>query len=261
MSDIKELTGLDFEVGENELIYNKENFEPAIDWAKSFEDGSYAYVDQECELENLYFGSRYMELTRDQEILKKYQFMADATVINVGNVGKEYVKTVGHYHGYVPGTKIAYPEIYEAVSGKIEYLLQSEEDENGKVEVIWVVTTPGDKVLMLPNYGHVSMNVGDEPAIEIDMQIRDNPNNSDYSKFKEKVGGAFYRTEDGLTKNPHYKVKSLRIVKPKEVPEWGLTKDTPLYVAVTQNPEKFEYLTKPQNFEFDFDKFFEDIEL
>jgi len=252
---------MEFEIIENKLEYSKQDYAPAIDWEKSFEDGKYAYHEAESVLDTLYFGARYMEKTTDEEIFVSNDFMADLTVINPGKVGSEYVKTVGHYHQNVPGSKTAYPEVYEAITDGFEYLLQSEPGEDGKVNVIWVVTTAGDKVVMPPNWGHVSMNVGDKLAVEVDLQKRDNPDGSDYSLFKERTGGAFYRTEDGLVKNPHYEVASLRIVKPLEKPEWGLTKNKSLYESFVANPKKFDYLLHPDKYDFNLDGLFTDIEL
>lgn len=259
--ELKQKSGLNFDLGKDVLEYDKAEFLPAVDWVKKFEDAQYAYTTPESDQEIIYFGARYMEQTTDRGLFEKFDLMADATAIKPGQIGAEYVKTVGHYHGYKPGTNVAYPEVYEAVAGQFEYLLQSEPDKNGEVEVIWVVAEEGDKVVMPPGYGHVSMNVGKTMALEIDIQKRDNPNQSDYSMFKEKVGGAFYRTADGLQKNPEYKIKSLRIVRPLEVPEWGLLKNTPLYQAVIASPEKFDFLTSPENYKFDLTQLFEDIEL
>lgn len=257
-----------FEFTENKLNYDKTDYSPAVDWTKSFEDGKYAYQDnskgirQNTKTGNvLYFGARYMERSEDESVFVDNDFMADMTVINPGKIGKEYIKTVGHYHQNVSGLKIAYPEVYEAVTDGFEYLLQSEPDEGGKVNVLWVVTEAGDKVVMPPNYGHVSMNVGKESAVEVDIQKRNNPNGSDYSMFKERVGGAFYRTEAGLTKNPNYEVASLKIVRPLEKPEWGLTKNKSLYDSFVENPEKFDYLLHPDKYEFSLDGLFTDIEL
>ncbi len=261
MINYKEKSGLDFSIGEDKLNYSKDDFAPAIEWDKTFEAGKYAYKDSPSGRETLYFGNRYMEKTADENIFVDNDFMADLTIINPGKVGEEFIKTVGHYHGYVAGTKVAYPEVYEAVSGKFEYLLQSEEDKDGQVDVIWVIAEEGDKVVMPPGYGHVSMNVGVGPAAEIDIQKRDNPNQSQYGMFKEKVGGALYRTEAGLIENPNYKIKSVRIVRALEKPEWGITKDKPLYLSFTENPEKFQWLLRPQDFEFNLDELFEDIEL
>jgi len=252
---------MNIEISTGKLVYVKEDYTPAIDWQKTFMDGKYAYAKAETSVEPLYFGARYMEKTADEGIFVQNGFMADMTVLNPGKVGDEFVKTVGHYHGTLPGLTISSPEVYEALSDGIEYLLQSEPDQDGKVAVIWVVTKAGDKVVMPPCYGHVSMNVGDKPAVEVDIQKRDNPNFSDYSMFKERIGGAFYRTDDGLTKNPNYEVSSLRIVKPLEVPEWGITKGKTLYDSFVEAPEKFDWLVHPDKYDFDLDVLFTDIEL
>lgn len=258
--DLETISGLNFGLEKDELIYNKEDYSAGVVWDKTFEAGKYAYKEPQSALTTLYFGVRYMEKTSDENVFTKNDFMADLTVLNAGKVGNEYIKTVGHYHGNVPGYDIAYPEIYEAVTPHLEYLLQSEPDKSG-VEVIWVITEPGDKVVMPPGYGHVSLNAGNEPAVEIDIQKRDNPNNSDYSLFKEKTGGALYRTDKGLEENKNYKIKSVRIVKPKEKPEWGIEKNKPLYRSFVESPEKFQWLLKPQDYQFVLDELFEDIKL
>jgi len=252
---------MNIKLAENRLDYEKTDYSPAIDWTKSLADGAYAYKDSQTGPEVLYFGARYMEKTTDEDIFVSNDFMADMTTINPGKVGDEFIKTVGHYHQNKPGTTLAYPEVYEAVSGNFEYLLQSELDKDGKVEVIWVVAQPGDKVVMPPNYGHVSMNVGTETAIEVDIQKRDNPNGSDYTMFRERNGGAFYRTDEGLMKNPNYEVSSLRIVKPLERPDLGLTRDKSLYDSFVEAPEKFDYLLNPEKYDFSLDGLFADIEL
>lgn len=259
--ELKNASGLEFTLSDNSLEYIAGDYDTAVKWEKTIEAGKYAYGSANTNLETLYFGARYMEKTKDEQTFLASDLMADLTILNSGKVGEEFVKTVGHYHGIIPGLTISYPEAYEAISEKIEYLLQSELDKDGAVDVIWVVTEPGDKVVMPPNYGHVSMNVGEKPAIEVDIQKRDNPNQSDYSIFKECCGGALYRTEEGLKENPHYKIKSLRIVRPVEKPEWGLEKNKPLYLATVESPEKFEWLTHPEKFKFDLNELFVDVEL
>lgn len=241
-----------------DLIFNLDanEFPEAVLWEKSFEEGKYAYANPDSDLKILYYGARYYEKQSDLARVKSADLMCDITFLEAGKVGDEFVKTVGHYHN-----PIKFPEVYEAVEGKIEYLQQSTPDKDGKVNVIWVVAEPGDKVVMIPGYGHVSMNVGRTLATEMDVQKRDLPKNADYSMFKERTGGAFYRTADGLTKNPNYEIANLRIVKPLEKPEWGLTKDSSIYDTMVQTPEKFDWLIRPEKYDFDIDTLFEDIEL
>ncbi len=261
MKNYLQESGLDFSIGEDKLIYKKEDFSQAVDWIKDYQFAKYAYKDQSQESGPTYFGVRYMERTEDKELLLNNGIMGDITVFQPGLVGDEYVKTVGHYHGHTVDQNTSYPEVYQNIAGKVEYLLQTEPDKNGEVDVLYVVTEPGDKVVMPPNVGHVSLNAGDDIAVECDLQKRDNPDDSEYGEFKDFVGGALYRTKDGLEENPHYKIKSLRIVRPLEKPEWGLTKEKPLYTSFTENPDKFKWLTEPQNYDFNLEELFEDIEL
>ncbi len=252
-------SGIDFELGKSKLIYDKNGFPRAEDWIKTFEAGKYAYANSATGPDVLYGGTRYMEAAADEPTLKDYDYMCDVTFLNAGFVGDEYIKTVGHYHGDVTGRTVAYPEIYEPLSDGIEYLLQSEPDEDGYIDTIWVLSEPGDKVFMLPNFGHVSINVSDKPVVEVDVQKRYNPDNSIYCMYKEKIGGAIYRTKDGLAKNPHYNIKSLRIMRPKEKPELGLTRGTPLYTSLVKNPEKFRFIDRPQDYSFAVDEFFSEV--
>jgi glucose-6-phosphate isomerase len=258
MMNSKQKSGLDFTLGTNELVYNQNAHSTGVNWVKSFDDGKYAYNNPADGPAILYYGVRYMESDHNEVTFVENDIMADLTVINPGFVGDEYIKTVGHYHGNVPDADIAYPEVYENISGGLEYLLQSELD-GAYVNVLWVLTEPGDKIVMPPGWGHVSMNVSGLPAVEIDIQKRDNPKNSDYSIFKDRQGGAVYRTKKGLVRNPHYLIGSLRVVRPKEQPQWHLRKNTPLYKSFVQNAEDFKFLTNPQDFSFDINELFEDV--
>jgi glucose-6-phosphate isomerase len=252
---------MEYKIEENKLIYKKDEYLLAVDWIKTFDDGKYAYRDKIKDQEIIYFGARYIEKNPDEQTFIMSDLMADVTVLKPGKIGEEFIKTVGHYHQKKLGLTMAYPEVYEALTGNIEYLLQSELNKEGKVDVLWVIAEAGDKVVMPPNWGHVSMNVGNKPAVEVDLQKRDNPSGSDYSIFRERVGGAFYRTEKGLEKNPNYEVASLRVVRPIEKPDWGLEKDKPLYTSFTESPEKFNYLINPEKYDFSLNGLFADIEL
>ena len=263
MKNYKALSGLDFsiEIPGDKLDYSKTDFAQAVDWVKDFSFDKYAYKLQNVNHGPNYFGVRYMERTEDQKLMGDNQYEYDVTAFEPGLVGEEFVKTVGHYHSHVPGLDISYPEVYEVIEGEIEYLLQSEPDTEGKVNVIFVQTVAGDKIVMPPNYGHISINVHDRRSVEANIQKRDLPKTSDYSLFKERVGGALYRTVDGLEENPNYQIESLRIVRPLEKPEWGLTRGKPLYTSMIEHLDKFHWLTKPQDYDFNLDTLFEDIEL
>ena len=74
-------------------------------------------------------------------------------------MGLEFVKTYGHYHPRVnPKLRYTYPEVYEVLDGEAHYLLQRAKDEESVDDVLLVKATRGDKVIVPPNYGHVTIN-------------------------------------------------------------------------------------------------------
>ncbi len=58
----------------------------------------------------------------------------------------------------VPEASLHYPELYEVLKGDANYLLQRAQNEERVDEVILVKATRGDKVIIPPNYGHVTIN-------------------------------------------------------------------------------------------------------
>lgn len=260
MKNLEKELGLPVSLEGTELKYDKKLFDE-VPKTRTFNDAKEVYLSKTSEVDNLYFMYRYFEEEGEEAIFDKNQLEYDVTVLNSGKVGEEFIKTAGHYHRNVEGLNLTYPEVYEVVEGKIEYLLQTKPNENGEVKVIWVIAEKGDKVIVPPNYGHVSLNSGTEVAVESNLQEKDLPATADYQSFKDYVGGALFRSESGLTENNNYKITSLRIVIPKEKPEWALTSEVPLYTAFINNPEKFDFLVHPQNYEFDLDELFEDAEL
>jgi glucose-6-phosphate isomerase len=150
----------------------------------------------------------------------------------------------------VPGTEITYPEVYEVIDGEIEYLLQTRPDAEGNVDVIVVSAVAGDKVIVPPNYGHISINKGESIAVSSNLQFRDLPATADYEVLKTFGGGALYLTDSGWENNSQYTVRSLRKVTPRDKFEWGIEKGKPLYTSFTESPEKFDFLVHPQNYDF-----------
>ncbi len=114
----------------------------------------------------------------------------DITVILSCMIGEEYNKTLGHYH---PETEkgLAYPEIYEVVQGNGLFIFQKEAD--GVTDVKLVEAATGDKILIPPNYGHVTVNVGRKELILANL-VADNFE-SDYKSIIRKAGAAVYAIE------------------------------------------------------------------
>lgn len=249
MKDLKQTSGLPIKLEDIGLTYDQEIF-PAEPATRTYQNAKEVYSSKSGQDQELYFMYRYFESEDDGPKFERSNLEFDITVIRPGMVGKEYVKTVGHYHGNVPDSNISYPEVYEVIDGKVEYLLQTKPDDGGNVDIVVVEAETGDKIVIPPNYGHISINVGEDWLVESNIQKRDLPATSDYDTFKKMNGGALYRIQKGWENNSKYKIRTAKRVTPKEKPDWGLTKNKPLYIACMEEPEKFRFLTAPQYFDF-----------
>ncbi len=140
-------------------------------------------------------------------VKEKNSLRYDITIIPPLLLGKEFVKTKGHYHNK------NYGELYIVLKGEAIYLLQK--DKKGKIEdVYYVRAKKGDHVLIPPRYGHITIN----PCLkELKMANWISKKcKSDYKRIERKKGGCYYYTKSGWVKNKNYKkVPRLRFKKPK----------------------------------------------
>jgi glucose-6-phosphate isomerase len=149
---------------------------------------------------DLYYMYRDLYLSRsDRDRLLEQGLRYDITIIPPRMLGSEYVKTAGHYHPLVPGGSVTYPEIYEVLEGEALYLLQKQDLS----DVVAVNASSGDKVLIPPDYGHVTINRSNKTLKMANFVARDF--SSIYEPYREKGGGAYFFTKDGWVKNDRYR--------------------------------------------------------
>lgn len=192
---------------------------------------------------DLYYMYRDLFLSRsDQQKLNDYDLRYDITIIPPAMLGIEYIKTAGHYHPLVPGTDVTYPEIYEVLEGEALYLLQNEDSS----DVVYVRASAGDKVIIPPGYGHITINESNKRLKMANFVARSF--SSIYEPIKKLGGGAYLYTKDGFINNPKYGSQaSLREVKPPSsaiLKKIGLSKGREMYPCI-RTPEVLEYLTRP----------------
>lgn len=257
MKDLKNIAGVEIKLEDVGLVYDQDVY-PVEEKVRTYAEAKDVYLEKEAEDQDLYWMYRYFEAEADADSFEQAKLEYDITAIKAGKIGPEFIKTAGHYHGYVPGTSITYPEVYEVIEGEVEYLLQTKPDAESNVNVVIVGAKAGDKVIVPPNYGHISINVGNSMAVSSNLQYLDLPATADYETFKVNNGGALYRSEPGWDNNGNYNIKSLRKVTPKEKSEWGVEKSTPLYTSFLADPTKFDFLVNPQN--YDFSDVWQDVE-
>jgi glucose-6-phosphate isomerase len=157
-------------------------------------------MDPACDCrEPLYFMFRDLAKSPgDAAWLREEGLRYDVTVIPPRTLCGEYVKTKGHHHPPDP-EGVPYPEIYEVLQGRAHYLLQTRPAD----DIRHVRAVPGDRVIIPPGFGHVTINPGRETLVM--ANIVSTRFESDYSDYERFHGAAYYELEGGaLVKNPRY---------------------------------------------------------
>ncbi len=191
----------------------------------------------------LYYMYRDLYKTHgDHEWLIRHHLRYDITRILAGVLNGEYTKTKGHYHP-LNEVGVAYPEVYEVLSGYAYYLLQCRDH----TDVIVVAARAGDVVLIPSGYGHVTINPGRGELIMANLVSTDFQ--SEYGEINEMHGAAYYYMKDeGWVANPCYgKPIPIYTLLPSAIPEFGLLHGRTLYemvgtsdiLDVMNHPEKF----------------------
>lgn len=194
---------------------------------------------------DLYFMFRDLYLSlADREKLLAQGLRYDITIIPPAMLGKEYIKTAGHYHPLVPGGAVTYPELYEVLEGEALYLLQSEDHS----DVAVVHASAGDKVLVPPGYGHVTINRSNKTLKMANFVARDF--SSLYEPYRAKGGGAYFFTREGWIKNQRCSEASeLRRMEAPDrtsLARLGLKKSQEIY-PLLREAGALEYLTRPDD--------------
>lgn len=194
----------------------------------------------------LYYMFRDLWRKEDRETILRNRLRYDVTIIPPRKMGIEFVKTQGHYHPECC-SGITYPEIYEVQEGKAHFLLQKK--EKGRiVDVVLIEAEAGDKVIIPPNYGHVTINPTEEPLKMANWVSREFT--SLYQEFNFMGGAAYFELVDGrFIRNPRYgEVPELRFAKPFEILELGIVKGEEMYELI-KKPENLAFLNHPERFQ------------
>ncbi|MBS3886734.1 MAG: glucose-6-phosphate isomerase [Firmicutes bacterium] len=252
MDELKKTSGLPLAVdGAGKLIFG-EGLTPVTAAIRRREEMLAVLFAAEADsLDELYYMYRDVCRAEDRQVIAKHGLRYDVTILRPGQIGGEYIKTAGHYHPLKPGTDATYPEVYEVLYGRAHYLLQTEPDEDG-VEAILVEALPGDKVLIPPGYGHITINPGSTFLVMSNWVAAGF--DSVYGAIKELGGGAYFelasQEEDAqFVVNPRYQPVPRFSSRPVEDrPEFALLRGQPMYLEFLKAPEKFAFLTSPEKY-------------
>ncbi|MFH1835246.1 MAG: glucose-6-phosphate isomerase family protein [Methanobacteriota archaeon] len=194
-----------------------------------------------------YFMYRDLALDEAQRgAIHGHHLRYDITVIPSGTIGKELIKTSGHYHPDA-AEGVSWPEMYQVLEGTAHYVCQKK--EGGKVsDAVVIEADAGDIVLIPPNWGHVTINPTDKPLKMANWVCRDF--SSDYGDYVTKRGGVWHELEGGEWKpNENYgKVLSLRKANPFDPEKLGLKTGEDMFELANRGElDKLAFLVRPQD--------------
>jgi len=192
MLNLTKLIGLETTLTDANLLYFGEGVTYEKFSTRKKSDLAEVLADKSIALsvDPAYFMYRNVRLAGDEAELRERGLRFDLTVIPPGMLGKEYTKTLGHYHPQKPGTAYYYPELYYVVSGQASYVLQRRVAEDRVDDVILARVAAGNAVVMPPNYGHVTVNELNEPLVMANWV--DTSFESEYENYERRQGAAYY---------------------------------------------------------------------
>ncbi len=177
---------------------------------------------------------RLYEMQR--EVAKAGNIRYDITKLYGRMLGKEFNKTLGHYH------PDGFPEIYEVIRGKAIYLLQKPVRTNSRkiMHAVAIYAKKGTQVIIPPRYGHVTINPSSKTLVMANLvSCRFS---SIYEPYKRFNGACYYYTKKGWVKNENYEVGELEKVRAKKIFRASLKK------LLLENSSEISWLDKPKLF-------------
>jgi len=243
MLDLRKQSGIPIKLKDNGELYFYNNFAPTEPDIRTFKELK-KFIDD---------GKKFTDI-KDSEpcyfmyrgVFESNNLRYDITILPSKKIGSEFNKTVGHYHPNKPKTKVTYPEIYEVISGRALYLLQ----KNNLKDAILVEALEGEKVVIPPGYGHVTINPDERPLVM--ANLLDASFESGYDFYKIHKGGISYIIEDKdslkVVPNPSYPKKVIpRMARPRDLMLFEIDASRLLF-QFQENPEKFSWLNNPEEY-------------
>jgi len=236
-------------------MINLKNIKPSI---RELEEMKDIVFDQEwlkktdSKTELYYVWRNLAENNQDKEKIQKAGLRYDITEFAPLTLGKEFNKTFGHIHSLVSGTNSTYPEIYEVLKGKVNFLFQ--EFNGNKIENIFTIPClAGDKYIVQPNCAHISIVPTKEKTVMANWLAISSQQS--YKEIKEMKGGGYYaiKSKKGIkwVKNQtYYSVPQLKLLEPNNLAQFNISKEQSLY-SLVNDLEKLDFLKNPQNYSWE----------
>ncbi|MDD4409408.1 MAG: glucose-6-phosphate isomerase family protein [Candidatus Pacebacteria bacterium] len=174
------------------------------------------------DMSNVVFDKEWLKAAEDLDLYFMYRGIKndnglryDITVIPSLMLGKEFIKTKGHFHSS------GHPEFYTILEGEAIFLMQ-----RSNKDCYIVKARKGESVIIPGEYEHITINPSKETLKMANWISLDYT--SDYSTINDKQGACWFYTTEGWVKNPNY----------DEIPDLRTEE------SLKETPNDFEFLKK-----------------
>lgn len=252
--DLRRTSGLDLKLDtENRKLIFGKGLTVILPAVRKIEEMQEVLLDSSLpKPEELYYMYRDVHPVKDTDLLKKNNLRYDVTVIKPDRLGRELMKTAGHYH------QASFGELYEVLAGEAFCLLQKPNLQDYRIieDVILVKAHAGEKIVIPPGYGHILVNPG--PGYLVTSNWVSSAFSSKYELYKEAGGAAYFLViadaDDRLeiVENAFFKqLAPIKFAQPaKELERFGLKENNPIYPIITEDAKKLEFLNYPQGYDY-----------
>ena len=240
--DLKEISGLPIKLNSDKLIFSAP-LKEVVPNIRTIEQMKEVLLYKSLtEPKELYFMYRGVCFDEDSAVIEENNLRYDITVIPALMLGNEFNKTAGHFHPLIPSSNLTFPEVYEVQHGVAHYLFQ----KNDSSEILLFEAEAGDKVVVPPNFGHVTINPGPECLVMANWVEKNF--SSEYGLIKKSHGAMLFETLEGWIENKNYeKIPDLQKLSIKDYPEFGFFRGKPMYNLVKEI-EKLDFLKNPAKY-------------
>jgi glucose-6-phosphate isomerase len=200
-------------------------------------------------VDEVYWICRLYDHDYAQAVLDKAHLAFACVLVPPLQIGREYVKTQGHYHPAMPGSHMAYPEVYTHFYGRLYLLMQRRVAGRAAYldDCVLIDMQPGQSVMVPPGYAHILINPSGGPALMAGLYCPDFI--TDYEPIRSLAGAAYYLVNDGgrersITNERYAEFPALQRLTDLAGTRFAAPDNgRPLWASLLHDPERYHMLT------------------
>lgn len=231
------------------LCYGEGTFGPSVE-SRSLNEIRASLLNPHCNGPEIVYAIA-MDVGRncDKQTIVDKNLLYGVVTYAKGTLGSEPVRSQGHIHAISKSCNSSTCEVYEIWQGKAcIYMQERGEDDAGRCFA--VLAQPGEIVIVPPGWVHSTVSA--DPLQNMSFGawcVRDF--GFVYDGVRAHKGLAWMPMIDEgeltFTLNPHYRTTGACVVKrPRSYSEFSLDCGKPIYTQFSENPERFDFVCKPQ---------------